>query len=364
MIKKESGFTLIELLVTMVIFVFAIAAASQMFIDMLSQFKQQGKIAETQIEGIVGLELLRRDIEHAGYGLPWNPTTLPVYAEADDFTDTGHNEIDYNDAPTDPPRGIISGNGVGINGSDVLVIKAVNVATNAESQRWTRLGFGNDKRDDLSGDTFTGTERVTVISPGSTDTNSRRLVGTTTYNNTLGFAPTDNSETYLVYGVDPSALRMPFNRTDYYIRTPAANMPARCAAGTGILYKATVNHGGAAAGGLPESPVLDCVADMQVVYRLDTDGDGAIDTTTDDLAGYTVQELRSFVKDARAYILAHEGQRNRNYTFANFTGGCATCIIVGESAVLGQDFDLNVIADFQNYRWKVYTIVVKTNNLG
>src|SRR4030067_2067505 len=180
MIKKESGFTLIELLVTMVIFVFAIAAASQMLIDMLSQFKQQGKIAETQIEGNVGLELLRRDIEHAGYGLPWNPTTLPVYSEADDFTDTGHNEIDSNDAPTDPPRGIISGNGVGINGSDVLVIKAVNVATNAESQRWTRLGFGNDKRDDLSGDTFTGTERVTVISPGSTDTNSRRLVGTTT----------------------------------------------------------------------------------------------------------------------------------------------------------------------------------------
>ena len=35
-----------------------------------------------------------------------------------------------------------------------------------------------------------------------------------------------------------------------------------------------------------------------------------------------------------------------------------------EVAVLGQDFNLLTIANFQNYRWKVYTIVVKTNNLG
>lgn len=368
MIKKESGFTLIELMVTMVIFVFAIAAASQMFIDMLSQFKQQGKIAETQIEGIVGLELLRRDIEHSGYGLPWNPDPLPAYAEAVDFADTAHSELIFNDAPADPPRAILSGNGIGMNGSDVLVIKAVNVATNAEAQRWTRLGFGNDKRDDLSGDTFTGAERIIIISPGNTDANSRTLVGTTTYIGTAGFAPPDNSETYLVYGVDPSALRMPFNRADYYIRTPAANMPARCANGTGILYKATVNHGGLAAGDMTEFPILDCVADMQVDYQLDTNDNGVIDptdTTTDDLAGYTAEDIRQ-IKEVRVYILAHEGQRNRNYTFTNFTGSttCPTCIRVGRNAALGQDFDLNAIADFQNYRWKVYTIVVKTNNLG
>ena len=69
MIKKEAGFTLIELMVTMVIFVLAIAAASQMFIGQLTQFKQQGKIAETNIEGIIGLELLRRDVAHADLGL-------------------------------------------------------------------------------------------------------------------------------------------------------------------------------------------------------------------------------------------------------------------------------------------------------
>jgi prepilin-type N-terminal cleavage/methylation domain-containing protein len=369
MIKKEAGFTLIELMVTMVIFVLAIAAASQMFIGQLTQFKQQGKIAETNIEGIIGLELLRRDVEHAGYGLPWNPTPLPVYAEAVNDAATAHNDTLFNDSPTNAPRAILNGDGIGVNGSDVLVIKAVNVAINAAAHRWTRLGAGNDKRNGLSGDNFANNDRVIVISPGNTDANRRTLVNglfNATYNTTLTFAPADNTETYIIYGVDDNTnLIMPFNRADYYIRTPAANMPSRCATGTGILYKATVNQNG---GGLWELPILDCVADMQVDYQLDLGPvgavDGIIDTTTDTLAGYTAEQIRQ-VKEVRVYILAHEGQRSISYTFTNFTpAACPTCIRVGRDAVLGQDFDLIAIADFQNYRWKVYTIVVKTNNLG
>ena len=72
--KSVAGFTMVELMVTMVVFVLAISAASQIFTKLLTQFKQQSKIAETNIEGIVGLDLLRQDIKHAGLGLPWNVT--------------------------------------------------------------------------------------------------------------------------------------------------------------------------------------------------------------------------------------------------------------------------------------------------
>ncbi len=82
MIRREAGFTLIELLITMVIFILVIAAGSQIFTGLLTQFKQQSKIAETNIEGIVGLEILRQDIEHAGYGLPWVIPTGVTYSEA------------------------------------------------------------------------------------------------------------------------------------------------------------------------------------------------------------------------------------------------------------------------------------------
>mgnify|MGYP001574132973 FL=1 len=371
MIKKEAGFTLIELMVTMVIFVLAIAAASQMFIGQLTQFKQQGKIAETNIEGIIGLELLRRDVAHAGYGLPWNmPNGVNFnYSEAINDASTAHNDTLFNDSAANPPRAILNGDGIGINGSDVLVIKAVNVAINAAAHRWTRLGDGDDKRNGLSGDNFANNDRVIVISPGNTDANRRTLVNglfNATYNTTSTFAPADNTETYIIYGVDDNTnLRMPFNRADYYIKTPAANFPSQCATGTGILYKATVNQGD---GGLWELPILDCVADMQVDYQLDLNPvgavDGVIDTTTDTLAGYTAEQIRQ-VKEVRVYILAHEGQRNTSYTFTNFTPtACPTCIRVGRTAVLGQDFNLLAIANFQNYRWKVYTIVVKTNNVG
>lgn len=365
MIKREEGFTLIELLVTMVVFVIAIAAASQMFVDMLTQFKQQSRIAESNIEGIVGLELLRRDVGHAGYGLPWVMNGV-VYLEAVNDANTAHDDTIYNECCADPPRAFVSGNGNGINGSDVLVIKALNISTDDVAQRWTLLGYGNVKRDDLSGDTLIGTNQVIVISPGSTDANSRTLVGTTTYGATAGLAPSnpDNRvEIFTIYAVDSASLRMPFNRADYYIRTPAIDFPTRCANGTGILYKATVNHGGVA-GGLTEFPILDCAADMQIVYRLDTNGDGTIDTTTNDLAGFTAQQIRN-VKEARVYILTHEGRRDARYTFTNFTGvtTCPTCIRVGESPALGRDFDLSIIANFQNYRWKVYTVVAKTNNL-
>ena len=72
MVKRQEGFSLIELMITMVVFLLAIAAASNVFTGLLTQFKQQSKIAETNIEGAVGLEILRRDLESAGYGVPWN----------------------------------------------------------------------------------------------------------------------------------------------------------------------------------------------------------------------------------------------------------------------------------------------------
>ena len=79
--RREEGFTLVELMITMVVFVLVIAAASQVFTSLLTQFKQQNKMAETHIEGAVGLGILRHDLEHAGYGLPWNMNGI-VYAEA------------------------------------------------------------------------------------------------------------------------------------------------------------------------------------------------------------------------------------------------------------------------------------------
>jgi hypothetical protein len=131
-------------------------------------------------------------------------------------------------------------------------------------------------------------------------------------------------------------------------------------------------------------PILDCVADMQVVALADVNipQDGIIDTAWDSVpatSGQAAQDIRNQMKEVRVYILAHEGQKDPTFQFTNFTGSpaapfnnvcpgnCATCIHVGEptgiAGCTGRMFDLSKIPDYLNYRWKVYTFAVSTNNL-
>jgi len=372
-IKRETGFTLIELLITMVIFVLVIAAGSQIFTGLLTQFKQQSKIAETNIEGIVGLEILRQDIDHAGYGLPW--TGLVTYNES------GTNPYNLNDsATTSAPKAIVSANNVELNGSDYLVVKALNVARNNTCRKWTNLKASpftapfNPRDWASASENLSPTDNVIVLLTGTTAINERRLVVSgstfsTIFNNVTStpWAPTDLTEARLVYGVDPdTALRMPFNRADYYISN--TNVPQNCAPNTGVLEKATVNHGG---GGFNTMPLLDCVADMQVIYGLDNDNDGdfepgvagSTDGYSADITALSAQQIREQVRQVRVYILAHEGRYDRDYTYPNST--IAIPAPPDPGAGLGSTFNLptRIGTNWQNYRWKVYTMVETPNNL-
>lgn len=405
----EAGFTIIELMITMVVFVLAIAAVSSVFTGLLTQFKQQGKVAETSIEGAIGLEMLRQDIEKAGYGLPWVIPAGVTYSEAissDPCGTTGTADpLTYNDSTANPPKAIVTGNNLCANGSDYLVIKAASIATNETAGKWTVLSPGNVKttwlnadgsqsndnvNKDNSGTTNNGAYLI-VLSPGATTANSRTLVANgaafaAQYSNTAAFAPADKTDVRIIYGLDPNTNpRMPFNRADYFIST--SNPPSHCASGTGILEKVVVNQNG---GGLTNFlPLLDCVASIQVIYQLDMDdngtigtqskGDGSTVATSEGATTATVQAtlasaalLRTRLKEVRVYVLAHEGQLDMNYTFTNFTSG--TTIDVGEygngvslgqsGTFLGRSVAMSGITNYLHYRWKIYTIVAKLPNLN
>ncbi|MEW6569826.1 MAG: hypothetical protein AB1390_01425 [Nitrospirota bacterium] len=379
MIKKGAGFALVELLVTMAIFLLTISAASSVFVPLLTQCKQQSRITESNIEGILGLEILRRDVEHAGFGLPWEIPEGLTYFEAANPPGSDFNEVTAS-GTTDPPRAIQSGNDVNypdiVKGSDYLVIKATNVAINEAATKWADISNDGSRiyvkswastADDLNaGDRVI----VLVLSKGE---NGQRILKTSDNNNrnfTVQFNQSSFSkefsplqgETYLIYGVTGPAnpatkpLMMPFNRADYYVSN--RNVPQRCAPRTGVLRKALLNHSGTYQGGI--HPLLDCVADMQVIYGFDKDADGDFEPGSGDeyinsLARFTAQEIREQVKEVKIFILAHEGQKDVNYRYSNDT------ISVG--GALGRNFSLSTIPNYQNYRWKVYTIVVKPHNL-
>jgi len=385
MIRRQAGFTMVELLVTMAIFMFAIVAMTNVFVPLLTQFKQQSRIAETQIEGAVGLQILRKDLEQAGFGLPWVIPSAVTYNEGS-ATTTGSiplpNDADINDATTNPPRAIAS---TAFGGSDYLVIKATSIAVNDAAMKWTHVvggaaGASTVNVWDNTSDDLEVNDLAIVLVPSRGGENQRILVNSGTafhvsFSPTsfpAAFSPSTENDVYLVYGVTPPAtdvtsLRMPFNRADYFInRESLTAIPPRCAPSTGILMKTLISH--ATGDRMPGTPLLDCVADMQVIFRLDTDDDGTIDATTDvlnDTSGspLTARELRDQLKEVRVYILAHEGQIDRNFTYCiNPTACDETAITVGEFG-LGRDFDLSGITDWNHYRWKVYTIVVKPNNL-
>ena len=384
MIKQETGFTLVELMITMVVFVLVLAAGAQIFTGLLTQFKQQSKMAETNIEAIVGLETLRRDIEHAGYGLPWTFQNAINYNEA-----ASAPASNYNDAPINPPRGIISGNKINyanvINDSDYLIIKAITVARNETCEKWTTLQSSptpfsdtyNPRVWSATSENLQAAEKVIVISLGGT-TDQRMLIMNNAaffdqYSNvgSSPWTPMGPTDIRIVYGVNPDTdLSMPFNRADYFVST--TNVPLSCAQNTGVLEKAVVNQND---GNLDLLPLLDCVADMQVVFGMDTDADGAVNcyvnNLADVLAPVNAQNIREQVREVRVYILAHEGQYDRDFTYnppsppSTIRVGEPEVAISCTGAVLGRDLDFSLsgITNWQNYRWKAYTLVVSPDNL-
>jgi hypothetical protein len=202
------------------------------------------------------------------------------------------------------------------------------------------------------------------------------------YPTNSAYRPADGTQLFTVYGVDQTDLRMPYNRADYYLRRPSSSEPVKipqaCDPGTGILFKGAVNQ---ADGSFSEYPLLNCVGDIQVEFELDTRNDGNITyssvlTTVDSVSGalrpMTADEIRSQLKIIRVYILAHEGKKDPSYSYpgnAIHVGDPSRQASSGRTWNGSTSCSANCMQtdfgpDWRNYRWKVYTLLVRPKNLN
>ena len=77
--SQERGFTLIELMVASTLALFMLIGVSQLYLSSLSSEKTTASASEITTNGRYAIEVLRRDLMHAGFrGLSWAPPTWPL----------------------------------------------------------------------------------------------------------------------------------------------------------------------------------------------------------------------------------------------------------------------------------------------
>jgi prepilin-type N-terminal cleavage/methylation domain-containing protein len=363
--KRESGFTLIEMLIAIAILGIIMAMNSTILQEMMRGTRQQGAVAATQFETTLGLEILRTDLASAGFGLIDTVQTGIAYNEA-----VGAPAQLFNDAPSGIPRAIVHGNDVSayatyLANSDYLVIKSPAVGMNDSSGKWSYITGSsvhvwNDAGLDMADN---GQQRMIVVVPSTKPDKTARLVLDSSNNYkviyTQGAIDTDfqppTGERYTVYGVDNSDIVRPFNRADYYVRR-SNDTGANCALNTGTFIKSVINQ--APSGGHTEQPLIDCVAAMQVLFRVDTNGDGIADgAPVNDISGYTARQIKENIKEIRVYLLAHEGAMDRGF---RYSGSSIITLSDPNYPALGAQIDLQALvgANWYRYRWKIYTVSV------
>lgn len=363
---KEKGFSLLEIIISITIMGIIMAMNSQLLQSMIWGQRQQASLVSSQFETALGLEILRSDLANAGFGLADEFQSTPgSYAEA-----AGNPAQQYNDAPN-VPRALVHSNDVSafatyLANSDYLVIRSPAVGMNSAAGKWTHInGSTVHVWNDLGQDMVTGTDYMIVVKPRSSLGGRSKLIVDsssgayalqyTTAALSPAFVPTGSGERFLAFGVEQNTMpAMPFNRADYYVRQNLAN--TSCAAGTGTFIKATVDHTGGGGGTLTEFPLIECVANMQVVFRLDTNGDGVPDSSVNSISGLDALSVKEQVKEVHVYILAHEGTMDRTFTY-----GGANPVTIGPTVALGTSVNLTGFggADWNHYRWKIYTLIVK-----
>lgn len=413
--KNNKGFTLIELMVAMVLFVIVIMITGNSFETILGQSSRLFRSEESNIEGMIGLEMLRHDLQQAGLGLYTEPAPAIGTTKVEAASAPAANYNDYPDNHV--PRAIVfddilvstalGDSGVAksiIAGTDYLAVKATTVARNSTSQKWSFLdnsgvipapstwssGAENynssDERFVLLRKSFSTPPRTTLERNIPQDSHwfSKSTSAFNAYT-------TQGSSVFLTYGIDDDSFKFPFNRADFFVaRTNSgADMPLVCAPNTGILYKGAINQGD---GKTTYLPLLDCVADMQVVLGWDIDLNGTVDTWSNakgnSVSGAgTVSQVQSAISQPRAandnndtneqstvnirnclkvvkvYLIVQDGKKDRNYTSPSTIqiGDLVEGTLLRDGTASPAVYTLT--SDMLNYRWKEYRIVVRPKNL-
>ncbi len=376
--KNITGWTLIELLIAIAIFVVVIVIPFTMFIKTLRITTRQYEISKSSIEKLPVSEILRKDIETAGFGLPYEIGNR-TYSEISDSVSfplySSFKPSTFNGSPSGIPKAI-DGNFDASSGYSYLVLRSSVFGLSKAANHWTYIYDDN------------GTEKINIWNSNSIsnynnladndeviilNANSREIVG-----NSLFYKITKNTSSsdlnpgdyglpnllqgnYLIYGIKSSSdVSAPFNRVDYALYDEKNKNPL-CAQGTHTLGRILFNNN--SKGNVTKFPILRCVADFEVWFGLNSSSNSIY--WTENLTSLTASEIRKYLKKVVVFILVQNGQVDSNYTFPK------SSVFIGDSSLgIGKTFYFSKhgfpqvgLKSYKYYRWKLLEFVVKPMNL-
>ncbi len=404
-IRSNNGFSLIEVIIALSLFTVVLMITSSAFNSMLTKGNIVQRSEESNIEGVIGMEIFRHDIAQAGYGLFTEFIDSTVSLNPPVFNEAINVPANTNDAGA-IPRAVVTldspvAAGV-LPGTDYIALKATSLGeggadgATAVSQLHTYVTETAVPATLANNQVFNDSVRVIALEEyfdkvsqsvnrklimKAIDNYAFKYMQTGDYidmkGNIIVHSDDDNpyrprpSRRYTLRGIAATnataafSLRAPFNRTDFFVATN--EVPAHCAPGTGVLRKGIMTHNdNANSGALNPFPILDCVANMQIVLGWNTTDDHTVmdptkfvytDAAATGLNNYltSAEEIRKRLRQVRIYILAQDGNQDRNFrnTNNNFRMSDDPLVL----ALVGPNVDLTV-PNMVNFRWKLHKIIV------
>ena len=323
---KRKGLTLTELLVALVISLFLLFVIYLSYVFILQEFfKGTGRTSVT-ISSIVGEEILRQDIEHAGYGISIKEPKVPIQFKKDS------------------------------NGRPVLTMRSTYVVSRRSTKGWAILNCPS-----------AGTKSVlvsysqlplpspyavvmdlseTVVSPHENIGRNGQDYNCPKQGYFMAYPVPDNDT---ISDNDTICLNQVCAQIDYYLSTSSAvnpvckDMPALMRR---VSWKRNLSSG---------QPFLGCVADFQV--RIDWGNRKYVDPydTSDpdysEIQSATFEDLREKLKMVHVYLLVREGDKDLNYEFT------------GSTKVEPDNVELHLPSDYKHYHWKIVKLSIEPINI-
>ena len=336
----KKGFSLIELLVTIVIILLVLGGAYITYITILKGFFKETTSIETQIETSVGTELLRLDIEHAGFGLGSYQPDLPIELNNSQFI-------------------------VRTNLNSTNIIKD----NSAKPVYWALLscdysGYSKDITEEGDIENIPSSENANYLYLSALD---KKFISTSTNLACPQKGGYNITGKMLVIPYDSTATNGCNNQFCYKIiyKLSSTQDLKNCNSNTRNLLRAVGKSFG--------EPLLNCVSSIKYTFDIDTDENGTVDLPDSSFEnldvnatnGVEAQEIRNLLKKVNIYILVQEGKEDGSFNFTNYKT-CSTAPTdsrLSDKCVEAGDQELPLPKNFEHYRWKVIKLSVKPMDL-